>query len=341
MVYIYGHRLSTCNSEAECLVANENVEISKFSMCSKILAFDWNVSLQSYYLLGMNTLPINCSQCGIEFQKPISYIKQGEKRGCSNHFCSNKCCIIFNKRLLQEYKQKRIEKYNQNPNYCLKCNSILKYGKKNKYCSSKCMAIYTQKDGGHHQWTNKEKLNLSKLLKNDKRCITNPKNRIEKTCPYCKKLFEVVISQKNKICCSKKCSNIWIKKTDYYKNKGRGGFRLNSGTSKKGWYKGYFCGSSWELAWLMYQLDHNISVQRNKKGFDYLFQGKIKKYYPDFIVNDEYIEIKNYETEQVIEKAKQFPYKLKILYKKDLKDVFEYIEQKYGKNYIELYERKK
>ena len=201
------------------------------------------------------------------------------------------------------------------------------------------MATHTQKDGGHHQWTEEEKKYLSKLLKNDSRCITNPKNRTEKECPICKKVFETTTSQ-NKCYCSRKCKNKWIVNTGYYKNKGRGGFRPNSGTSKKGWYKGYFCGSSWELAWLIYQLDHNILVKRNKEGFNYNFKGKIKKYYPDFIVNDEYIEIKNYETDQVIEKTKQFPYKLKLLYKKDLMDIFNYVEQKYGKNYINLYEIK-
>lgn len=289
----------------------------------------------------METISVNCTECKVRFKKPLYYIKQGKKRGYPHHFCSNKCSINFNKKRRLEYKQKRIEEYYIQPNYCPNCHSIIEYGKKKKYCSSKCMAIYTQRNGGNHLWTNEEKQNLSKILKNDKRCITNPKNREEKICPNCKKLFEVVPSKKNKICCSRKCSTVWINQTNYFKNKGRGGFRLNSGTSKKGWYKGYFCGSSWELAWLIYQLDHNISVQRNKEGFNYLFDGKIKKYYPDFLVNEEYIEIKNYETKQVIEKTKQFPHKLKILYKADLKNVFEYVEQKYGKNYIELYERKK
>lgn len=293
----------------------------------------------------MKTTLVKCSQCGIEFQKSVSYIKQGEQRKYSNHFCSNNCSTIFNRNLQKTYKKERIENYYKNPKICLQCNSIIPYEKKRtntSYCSSKCSAIYTQKDGGHCHWTDEDKKKLSNLAKSNPKWVENynKKDKISKICPSCGSTFEVTKCTIKKLCCSRKCSNRWIKSSGYYKNKGRGGFRPNSGTSKKGWYKGYFCGSSWELAWLIYQLDHNIQVQRNKQGFTYVFNGKNKKYYPDFIVNGEYIEIKNYITNQVIEKTKQFPYKLKLLYKSDLKDIFEYVEQKYGKNFIRLYENK-
>ena len=37
-----------------------------------------------------------------------------------------------------------------------------------------------------------------------------------------------------------------------------GGKRHGSGRGKKGWYKGYYCDSTWELAWVIYQLDHGV-----------------------------------------------------------------------------------
>jgi len=61
-----------------------------------------------------------------------------------------------------------------------------------------------------------------------------------------------------------------------------GGRRHGSGRGKQGWYKGYWCDSSWELAWVIYSLDHNIKFVRYNGYFEYEFNGKIHKYYPDF-----------------------------------------------------------
>ena len=53
--------------------------------------------------------------------------------------------------------------------------------------------------------------------------------------------------------------------------------------------------------------------------------------------NDELIEIKGYVNAQVKAKLQSVP-NLKILYRKDLNTEFEYVERKYGKDYIKLYE---
>lgn len=119
-----------------------------------------------------------------------------------------------------------------------------------------------------------------------------------------------------------------------------GGYRKGSSRGKCGWYKEYWCDSSWELAWVIYNLEHEIKFERNKNGFDYEFENKIHKYYPDFILEDgTYIEIKNYNNEQVKAKLKFFKNPIKVLYRKELKEVFEYVIKKYGKNYINLYKK--
>lgn len=285
----------------------------------------------------MKTLSINCSQCGKEFQKSIYDINKGHKHGQLNHFCSNQCSTLYNRILQQTYKQKRIDNYYKNPKKCLGCSLDIPFDKKNdnKYCSHSCASTHNQKDGGHVQWTEEGKQKLREYAKdnpyfNGKIKMGSVKRGHYKICPHCHNQF-YRHQKSNQTCCSVSCSaNYGI----------LGGFRIHSGTSKKGWYKGYFCGSSWELAWLIYQLDNNIKVERNKKGFEYTFDGKVRKYYPDFIVNGEYIEIKNYETAQVREKTKQFPHKLKLLYGEDLKDIFAYVEGKYGKDFIKLYEKK-
>jgi len=289
----------------------------------------------------MKTLSVNCSQCGVTFQKPVSYIKQGEKRGYPNHFCSVKCSCLFNRNKNSNIlPQIRKEQYLKNPTRCPNCNSIIDYKDKNwkTYCSKKCCAIYTQKDGGHCHWSEKDKKRISKWAK--KYAYRFPKKeKLKKVCLFCDRTFEVLPSKNHQICCSRKCKNSWIVKTGFLKGK-NGGFRPNSGTSKKGWYKGYWCGSSWELAWLIFQLEHGVVPQRNNRGFDYTYNGLIKKYYPDFMVVDEYIEIKGYHSKQVDAKISQFPHKLTVLHKNDLSEVFQYVEQKYGKDFVELYEKK-
>jgi hypothetical protein len=122
-------------------------------------------------------------------------------------------------------------------------------------------------------------------------------------------------------------------------NKKSGGYRAAGGRGKKGWYTGYWCDSSWELAWVIYNLEHNIKFVRNTKKFDFFFEDKICKYLPDFILEDgTYVEIKGYKTKKDEAKISQFKYKLIVLMRKELEEVFNYVIDKYGKNFINLYE---
>ncbi len=102
--------------------------------------------------------------------------------------------------------------------------------------------------------------------------------------------------------------------------------------------------SSWELAYWIFCKDKNIKIERNIKSFDFIFKNQISKFYPDFIVENQIVEIKGdqflnpkfngYEKwkskiEQVV-----IPNKILVLYLKDLKDVFNYIHSFYGKKYL-------
>lgn len=120
------------------------------------------------------------------------------------------------------------------------------------------------------------------------------------------------------------------------KERNLGGYRKGSGRGKSGWYKNFFCDSSWELAYLIYHLDHNIEIKRNYERFEYIFEGKIKNYIPDFIVNNELIEIKGYNSSEWQVKLTTVR-NIKVLYKNDIKPYLEYVTSKYGKNFIELY----
>lgn len=127
------------------------------------------------------------------------------------------------------------------------------------------------------------------------------------------------------------------------RNKNSGGIRKGSGRGIKGRYKGIWCDSTWELAWVIYHLDHNIKFERNYKGFSYQHEGKIHTYYPDFKTEDTYIEIKGRRSYFGLDKKNKskidsFPERISILYQSNMKDILNYVESTYGKNFKSLYE---
>jgi hypothetical protein len=124
----------------------------------------------------------------------------------------------------------------------------------------------------------------------------------------------------------------------------RGGYRAGSGRAKSGYFKGIYCGSTYELCWVIYNLDHSIEFSR--------FSGKLKKddivYYPDFLLSDgkTIVETKGYENQDSVDKktkvAEHFGYTVKVLRKDDLKYAFDYVEKTYNvKKFYELYDEYK
>jgi len=116
-----------------------------------------------------------------------------------------------------------------------------------------------------------------------------------------------------------------------------GGHRQGSGRGKKGWYKGFFCDSSWELAFIIYCLDNGIEIARNTDRRTYEWEGKSRTYIPDFIVEGVVTEVKGYKTEQWLAKHEANP-DVEVLYEKELRPILDYVKDKYGKDFINLYE---
>ena len=122
-----------------------------------------------------------------------------------------------------------------------------------------------------------------------------------------------------------------------------GGLRRGSGRGMKGWYLGYWCDSSWELAWVIYHLENGFTFERNDKGFEYFYKNKIKKYYPDFIMDGKYYEIKgrkgfNSLDNQNKQKIIQFKEEILVFYEKEMEPILEYCINKYGKDFTKLYD---
>lgn len=121
--------------------------------------------------------------------------------------------------------------------------------------------------------------------------------------------------------------------------KPRGGDRLNSGWSKTGYYKGIYCGSTYELCWVIHALDHGVSFKR--------FEGVLKKdgltYIPDFLLDDgiTIIELKGYDVRENVNKktklAESLGYKVNVLREQELQPIFDYIKQHYGVSWQKSY----
>lgn len=124
-------------------------------------------------------------------------------------------------------------------------------------------------------------------------------------------------------------------------NPNAGGMRINSGRSKKGWYKGFYCRSTYELVYVIYNIDHNIDFSTCKRFYLYEWNNEVHRYYPDFELADgTIIEIKGYsnkQTEAKINSVKDRP--IKVLYWKDLQYAFDYVKSTYMYDSLEdLYE---
>lgn len=118
-----------------------------------------------------------------------------------------------------------------------------------------------------------------------------------------------------------------------------GGYRKGSGRGKSGIYKGYWCDSTWELAYIIYNLEHNVPFTRNTQKFPYIFNGENKNWIPDFLLPDgTFVEIKGYMTEKTRKKLEYFDHPLLLLDKYGIKPYLEYAYTKYGKNLFLLYE---
>lgn len=121
--------------------------------------------------------------------------------------------------------------------------------------------------------------------------------------------------------------------------KPRGGDRINSGWSKTGYYKGIYCGSTYELCWVVHALDHGVQFKR--------FEGVLKKdgvtYIPDFLLDDgvTIIELKGYDVRENVNKktrlAESLGYKVNVLREQELQPIFDYIKQHYGVSWQKSY----
>lgn len=265
-------------------------------------------------------------------------------------FCSNKCRGEY------KIKENPTEKYTVTCFICGEKFEVFerknKYPSKEKYyCSRNCANKRIHSEETKKKISDGIKGVYIKDTTYADRCKNNNKrnkikdgiySKVEIICIGCGKNFLAYQCVQDRKFCSKDCYHKNIKrlyKTLNDKTLMSGGYRGSSPERGKcGWYKNYWCDSSWELAWIIYNLDHDIKFKRNNEKFEYIFNGKKLNYIPDFKIDDNYIEIKGYESNKDMAKFEYFPHKLTILKRNDLYDIFKYVRKKYGYDYVKLYE---
>lgn len=286
-----------------------------------------------------------CRFCGKEFEKPTSL---------AAHVSNCKLNPNSSKTRSKAAKTRNRNAKEKNPLITIKtkcCNCgkefqqtiTTKEYKQNafhKCCSSYCAHSYASKfvDNEKKSQTIKNKLKSGQRIG-----FCKLKQRKSLYCKICGKQIE---QYKSKLYCSKECATIGTRNklsiiAKIRCSKGEFGGK-NNDTYKKhkhGWYKGIYCGSSWELAFLLWALDHKLNIQRCNKVFTYKYNGQTYNYYPDFEIDGVIYEIKGFENYKAKAKHQAFPDIIVLKYV-EMKDKLEYVKNTYGKDFVNLLESK-
>ena len=282
--------------------------------------------------------------CGREFDTPQAF--NSHKGNCKIHLIQKygsyeKYLEVHNKnhenagikrsQTRRNKKEKSLNDWISEKHICENCGKVMteKYGS-GRFCSRSC--ANTRKHG------EETKSKLSNANKNStsmrKIKLLAEYEQNPKFCSICGQ--KLPYDKRNRKTCSDECFKLLISKQATDKN--FGGYNPNSiKKHHKGVYKNIHCDSSWELAFLVYHLDNNIKIERCNQYFHYTYNNKLRKYYPDFIMDNKFIEIKAVVTDQVKAKIDQFPKdkQLIVLYKQDIMQYLSYCISKYGNSFWE------
>ena len=228
---------------------------------------------------------------------------------------------------------------------CKECGKgMASSNNRNIYCSRSCSATHNNRLRMHTEETRRKISYSIQVARLDGRSKTptesKEKTPILNTCIVCSIEFDTNYKPSRKTCsidCKERAYKLGL-----YNFKGKlGGYRKGSGRGKSGWYKGIWCDSSYELAWVMYHLDHNIPFQRNNRSFQYEYENETHLYYPDFLLTNEnkLVEIKGFYTNQTYAKIKSVTGVELIMIDKDgIVPYIQYAVERYGENFISHYE---
>lgn len=254
-----------------------------------------------------------CDFCGRQYENREHLLKWKSKS--RKHFCSIRCSRCFSSAAANT-DEKKLEK------------SIRMTG---KYFGRNAKLF-----GATNSKIERIRMEFEAYKKKPDKCDFCGRNK-----PYERRKYKTCCNE-----CANKLRGINVSKST--KGVGvTGGIRENSSRGKCGHYKGVFCASTYELAFLVFCMDHGIRIERNTKGYKYEWNGVVHTYYPDWIIDGSFlVETKNYITDLVEAKADAVDdMPITILDTTGLADIFRYVAKKYGmklcgrsNNFYELYD---
>lgn len=211
---------------------------------------------------------------------------------------------------------------------CKQCDKEFERDRRQKFCSRSCAACYNNRVRKDRGWTPsiEHRQKTANALRGRKGHSNHAgikrSMRIEVPCPECSKMFVKTTKSPQKYC-NRVCAV-----------KNMGGYREGSGRSKSGYYKGIFCASTYELAWVVDRIDNDLLAKR----FDgFIVYNSDRKYYPDFIDGNMIYEIKGWvtdDTELVIkdkcDAAIREGYDITVLYKDEMKLIIKKVKDIHG-----------
>lgn len=236
-----------------------------------------------------------CKYCGKEFEKKqqqlaghIIWCKENPNRSGKSNFNSNK-----------NVDGVRPQDILQNDLYC-------------QFCGKQCKNLNSLRQHEVRCKNNPNRINIKYNLKNYNQLRKQGKIIVANTNQYTKAanmgLPKPEISDETR----KKMAMIWLGKTHSEESKQKISKSMQrvvrehpesysasnvNGRVKKVEYNGQVFDSSWEVIVAKFLDENDYIWYKPQKGIDYMFEGKLHHYYPDFYIPsiDKYIEVKGYK----------------------------------------------
>ena len=276
--------------------------------------------------------------CGKRFTDPQSF--NGHKQGCKVHLIDKYGDLdiyysIKNKGQEQrsasvsatakKKRESQLAVWISEKHVCERCGKVMseKYGS-GRFCSRTC--------ANSHAHSQETRDRISRSVQSSEKYQLSMQARYPKqlrVCCICGEKY----THPYRITCSDKCLRERFKQ-NAIDNKLGGPSKVSS-YGKRGTFRGIHCDSTYELAVVIYCLDHNIGILRNDKSFQYTYEGKTLNYYPDFYLPeyDMYLEVKGRDLGPVYEKLQcvlDAGKNIQLLHYEDLIDCFNYVCSTYN-----------
>lgn len=201
---------------------------------------------------------------------------------------------------------------------------------RNKFCSKSCAASFNTRGRKRDATT---KMKISRAL-SERWLRASAKKRadwIGPLKPRPRKYYGCMVCGKtmfggNKTC-SARCRTLFCRE---HNSKLEG-----TGNGRCGYYRGIYCGSTYELAFAMWAKDKNLPIARSTRRIKYWLGGIEKTYTPDFEIKRTTFEIKGLEragTAEKISAAKRVCRHFRIIDRHKIRFYMDYCKEKLGLN---------